>query len=55
VATLLRTNQGDLRAVMIDYLSDPGLRRIPCYMVLHRTEVLFFCGLSVAKHQQCSL
>jgi len=36
--------------VVIDYLSDPGLCRIPCHTLLYRTEVLSFnCGLSVAK------
>jgi len=36
--------------VVIDYLSDPGLRRIPCYTLLYHTEVLSFnCGWSVAK------
>jgi len=34
------------------YLSDPGLRTIPCYILLYRTEVLSFnCSLSVAKYQ----
>ena len=28
------------KSVVFDYLSDPGLRRIPCYTLLHRTEVL---------------
>jgi len=38
--------------VVFDYLSDPSLRKIPCYTLLHRTEVLSFnCGLSVAKYQ----
>jgi len=33
------------------YLSDPGVCRIPCYTLLHRTEVMFFyCGLKVAKY-----
>jgi len=46
-------NQGSLSAVVIDNLSDPGLRRKLCYMLLHRTEVLAFnCGLSVAKYRQ---
>jgi len=37
--------------MVIDYLSDPGFRRIPSYTLLHRTEVLSFnCGLSVAKY-----
>jgi len=37
--------------MIFDNLSDPGLRRNPCYMLLHRTEVLSFnCGLSVAKY-----
>ena len=40
------------KSVIFDYLSDPGLHRIPCYALLHRTEVLSFnCGLSVAKYQ----
>jgi len=35
---------------MIDYLSDLGFRRIPCF-TLHRTEALSLnCGLSVAKY-----
>jgi len=39
------------KAVVFDYLSDPGLCRIPCYALLHRTEVLSFnCCLSVAKY-----
>jgi len=47
-----QTNQGSQRVVVIDYLSDPGLHRIPCYTLLHHTEVLsFICGLSVAKYQ----
>ena len=38
--------------VVFDYLSDPGLHRIPCYTLLHRTEILSFnCGLSVAKYR----
>jgi len=41
---------------MIDYLSDLGFCRIPCFTLLHRTEVLSLnCGLSVAKyHHQLS-
>ena len=40
------------KAVVFDYLSEPGLRRIICHTFLHRTEVLCFnCGLSVAKYQ----
>ena len=31
----MRTNQGSLRAVVMDYLKDPGLCRIPCYTLLH--------------------
>jgi len=34
LATLLKTNQGSLRAVVIEYVSDPGLRRIRCYTFL---------------------
>jgi len=35
------------------YPSDPDLRRIPCYTLLHHTEVLSFnCGLCVAKYRQ---
>jgi len=31
------------------YLSDLGLCRIPCYMLLHRTEVLWFeCKISAS-------
>jgi len=48
----LRINKGSLSAVVTDYLSDPGLRGIPCYTLLHRTEVLAFnCGLGVAKYR----
>ena len=40
------------KAVIFYYLSDPGLRRIPCYILLHCSEVLSFnCGLSVAKYR----
>jgi len=40
------------KAVVFDYLSDPGLHRIPFYTVLHRTEVLSLnCDLSVAKYR----
>jgi len=43
--------EGSLHDMVIDYLSDSGLRRIPCYTLLHCTEVLSFnCGLSVAKY-----
>jgi len=39
------------RGFLRPYLSDLGLCRIPCYMLLHRTEVLSLnCGLS-AKYQ----
>jgi len=38
--------------MVIDNLRDPSWRRIPCYALLHRTEVLSFnCGLSVANYQ----
>jgi len=38
--------------MVFDYLSDPGLGRIPCYTLLHRSEALYFnCGLSVAKYR----
>jgi len=38
--------------MVTDYLSDPGLCRIPCYAPFHCTEVLSFnCGLSVAKYR----
>jgi len=37
---------------MIDYPSNPGLLRIPWYILLHCTEVLSFnCGLSFAKYR----
>jgi len=37
--------------VLFEYLSDPVLRRIRCYTLFHRTEVLSFnCGWSVAKY-----
>jgi len=37
--------------VLIDYLSDLGLRRITYYTLLYRSEVLFFnCCLSAAKY-----
>jgi len=37
--------------MVVDYLSDPVLCRIPCYMLLHCTEVLSFnCGLNIAKY-----
>jgi len=40
------------KAVIFDYFSDPGWRRIPCYTLLHCTEALSFnCGLSVAKYR----
>jgi len=39
------------KAVVFDYLSDPGLRRIPCHTLLHCTKLLSFnYGLSVAKY-----
>jgi len=35
----------------MDYLNDPGFLIIPCYMLLHHTEVLSFnYGVSVAKY-----
>jgi len=34
--------------VVNDYLSDPGLRRIPCYMLLHR--IVFQLWFRVAKY-----
>jgi len=44
------------KAVIFDYLSDPGLRRIPCYTLLRRTEVLSFnCGLTVAKYRSSAM
>jgi len=40
------------RTVVTDYLSDLGLHRIPCYALLHRTEVLSInCGMSFGKYR----
>jgi len=30
-----KSGQLSLRTLVIDYLSDPGLRRIPCYTLFH--------------------
>ena len=39
-----------VRAVVVDCFSDPGLRRIRCGTVLHRSLATSFnCGLSNAK------
>jgi len=40
------------KAVIFDYLRDPALHRILCYILLHRTEVLSFnCDFSVPKYR----
>jgi len=42
--------QTRVRAAVIDCFSDPGLRRLRCCTVLHRSEFMpFNCGLSNAK------
>jgi len=52
LATLIKRWLPANKAVVFNYFSDPGLRRIPCYTLFHRTEVLSFnCGLSVAKYR----
>jgi len=52
VSTWLPAN----KAVIFDYLSYPGLRRIPCYTLLHRNEVLCFNrGLGVAKYRSSAV
>jgi len=37
---------------MIDYLSNPGLHKLPCYTLLYRTELLNYftvvCGMRLS-------
>jgi len=42
ICTVSRWLLANKKVVDFDYLSDPGLHRIPCYMLLDHTEVQSF-------------